>query len=880
MGIGNLFRPKHKHSNPEVRARAVRDLAEDQTSLVAEIAETDADASVRKVAINRLDDPAALVGVSRAQDDSTLRKLAHSRAMDLWTKLALGDDESAAKDAVTGIVGAEDQKALAEIAHKAASVSARQLALASLNEPKALAELARNASNSEVRLSAMQRIDDPAVLRSIAMDCQRKGVGFAAVDRIDDAETLQQIVAKAKNKSVRSRAKKKLADQKKAAKADKPKASSESRRRHAERVQLVREAQWLSNSDEWITTKDKLDSTLAQWAELGDASADGDAKLDKKFNDAVTKYRSRRARQADEIAKLEAKARAEAEAEARAQARAEAAAKPAVKEPEPESEAEPEPEPESEAADAAETEVADAASEVAAAEAAPVETAPVKDNAAEQRKADRAARDQETVAQLEQLCTELDEGLELDKLKPADRLLSRAQKKFDSMKLPGSAKELAARYEEARNKLFIKVQELREVDDWQRWANVPKCEALIKRAEALLADEAATGVGDQLQKLQAEWKQSSALPKTKADALWESFKATCDKIYERVKVERGQQNEVRKANLRAKEELCDQVEALADSTAWDETAQKIKQLQTQWKAIGPAPRRQADAVWKRFRGACDRFFEARKPHLEASLADLTKNLEKKRALMERAEALADSTDWGPASAELRDLQKDWRAIGHGPRKEGVEVNKRFRAACDKFFKRREDLKKAEREAEARRVQDIADEIEAVRKIAAGEAEGDDAWVDTKELVDRMLAVRTKFLELSERDQRADVRELLAKTSRLLVEAHADAFTDTELDPAVSRQRKEKLVARAEELAPSVEEAAAPEAQTPEQVAERLRAALAENALGVAKDDNGAVQEISELKASWGRLGPVPGTIGSELEERFHKACDRTLAAYE
>ncbi len=872
MGIGNLFRPKYKHSNPQVRARAIADLTADQSTIVVEIASTDDDTAVRKAAINHLSDPADLEEVAQAQNDSTLRRLAHGRAVDLWTKAALADDEDAARQAINGIVGADDQKALAEIAHRATSMDVRQLALASLQEPKALAELARNASSSAMRLSALARIDDAEVLRSIAIDEQRKPLAFAAIDRISDQDVLQHIAAKAKSKSARSRARKKAAANKPEPSAEKKASSSEQRRRHAERVQLVREVQWLSNSDEWVASFEKINAAKAQWAELGDAEADGDAKLDKKFHKAVTKYDRRRSVHADQIAKAEAKAKKQQEERERREAEAKAKQEQAE-------------------AQAAEPAAEQPAAEAHAAEAAPTEaeaaeptdepaTDPAKDAERDKRKAERAEREREAVAKLEALCKDLDEGLSLNKLKPADRLLSRSKKTFDGLKLPASAKELTARFEEARNKLFIKVQELREADDWQRWANVPKCEALIKRAEALLADEEAKDLGKKLQDLQSEWKQSSALPKAKADALWESFKATCDKIYERVKVQRGHENEERKANLRKKEELCDQVEVLATSTDWAETAQKIKQLQAEWKTIGPAPRRQADAVWKRFRAACDKFFDARKPHLEASLADQTKNLEKKQKLMERAEALAESSDWGPTSAELRDMQKDWREIGHAPRKEGAEVAKRFRAACDKFFKRREDDKKAQREAEARKVQDIADEIEAVRKIAAGEAEGDDAWVDTNELVDRTLAIRTKYLALPERDQRDDVREALAKTCLLMVEAHADSFGDTELDPTVSRQRKEKLVARAEELAPKQEQAKAVVDETPEQVAERLRAALAENALGVGKDDDGAIAEIAELKSSWHRLGPVPGTIGTELEQRFRSACERTLATYQ
>ena len=212
MGIGDLFRPKHKHSNPDVRAAAVRALGVDQEDLVCDIAKSDDDDGVRKIAIAQLHDPAALIDVARAQSEASLEHMAQQRAVELWLKDALGDDEAAARVAVEGIIATDDQMALADIAHKAASIDLRQLALARLSDAKALAELARSSTGSEVRLAALERIEDPEVLRSIAVDEQRKAVAFAALDRIDDVDSLQNIAAKAKNKAVRSRARKKVAE--------------------------------------------------------------------------------------------------------------------------------------------------------------------------------------------------------------------------------------------------------------------------------------------------------------------------------------------------------------------------------------------------------------------------------------------------------------------------------------------------------------------------------------------------------------------------------------------------------------------------------------------------------------------------------------------
>src|SRR5439155_10083092 len=117
------------------------------------------------------------------------------------------------------------------------------------------------------------------------------------------------------------------------------------------------------------------------------------------------------------------------------------------------------------------------------------------------------------------------------------------------------------------------------------------------------------------------------------------------------------------ANLAAKIALCTRAEALADSMNWIQTADQIKRLQAEWKTVGAVSRGQEKAIWDRFRTACDRFFTRR----HADLADRKKvwaeNLAKKEALSVKAEALAESTDWEPAAAEIRKLQAEWRTIG-------------------------------------------------------------------------------------------------------------------------------------------------------------------------------------------------------------------------
>src|SRR5207247_3092367 len=105
---------------------------------------------------------------------------------------------------------------------------------------------------------------------------------------------------------------------------------------------------------------------------------------------------------------------------------------------------------------------------------------------------------------------------------------------------------------------------------------------------------------------------------------------------------------------------CERAEALADSTRWIQTAEEIKALQAEWKNVGPVSRGQEKATWERFRVACDRFFKRRHEDLAQRKVVWVENFAKKEALCVKAEALADSTDWEPAAAEIKRLQAEWK----------------------------------------------------------------------------------------------------------------------------------------------------------------------------------------------------------------------------
>src|SRR5439155_6436793 len=155
------------------------------------------------------------------------------------------------------------------------------------------------------------------------------------------------------------------------------------------------------------------------------------------------------------------------------------------------------------------------------------------------------------------------------------------------------------------------------------------------------------------------------------------------------------------ANLAAKIALCTRAEALADSMNWIQTADQIKRLQAEWKTVGAVSRGQEKAIWDRFRTACDRFFTRRHADLAERKTVWADNLARKEALSVKAEALAESTDWDGAAAEIKKLQAEWRTIGPVKKSRSEAIWQRFRGSCDRFFARyaqRHDIARAERVA--------------------------------------------------------------------------------------------------------------------------------------------------------------------------------------
>ena len=251
--------------------------------------------------------------------------------------------------------------------------------------------------------------------------------------------------------------------------------------------------------------------------------------------------------------------------------------------------------------------------------------------------------------------------------------------------------EIWERFKAASTVINKKHQEFFEGRKAQEQENLDQKTAICEIIESFNIDELKTfadwnKLSEQITQLQAKWKTIGFAPQKHNVAIYERFRAACDNFFNR-KAEFFK--EVRNSladNLRIKRELCEKAEALKDSTAWKETTDALIELQKKWKETGAVSKKYSDDIWKRFNEACDTFFEAKKKATSSQFTEQRENLSKKKAIIERLQAIPTPEEASEELSEtLHAIQDEWAEIGHVPFKEKDKIFKAFRAEMDRFY---------------------------------------------------------------------------------------------------------------------------------------------------------------------------------------------------
>ena len=245
---------------------------------------------------------------------------------------------------------------------------------------------------------------------------------------------------------------------------------------------------------------------------------------------------------------------------------------------------------------------------------------------------------------------------------------------------------------------------------------------LCESAEKLAEDEDVVAAFHALQKLHQEFRETGPVAKEQREEIWNRFKAastTVNKRHQDFFLGRKQEEE---ENLSKKTNLCEQVEALnfeslSTMAEWDAMSQLVIGMQNEWKTVGFTPRKQNQAIFERFRTACDRFFTAKAHYFRSLRETLADNLAQKTALCQRAEELKDSTDWSNTTNAFVALQAEWKKIGPVAHKVSDAVWKRFNTACNAFFDRKKEANSGVHEEEQANLTKKLDVIARLQQLA-------------------------------------------------------------------------------------------------------------------------------------------------------------------
>lgn len=241
-------------------------------------------------------------------------------------------------------------------------------------------------------------------------------------------------------------------------------------------------------------------------------------------------------------------------------------------------------------------------------------------------------------------------------------------------------REASGRINKAHQQYFDDIKE-------EQKKNLDLKAQLCEQTEALAAEPYTTRkewnkASDKLLEIQKVWKTIGFAPKKNNAKVYERFRNACDTFFEAKRNFYGQLKTEMDHNLQLKNEICELAESMQESEDWKKTSDELIALQKRWKEIGPVPRRHSDAVWKRFRAACDKFFERKNAHFAGVEGDYKENLERKRALL--AEAEEKGFD-GITFEEIKEFQRRWSEIGFVPIRQKDAIQKQYKEVVDKMF---------------------------------------------------------------------------------------------------------------------------------------------------------------------------------------------------
>ena len=267
----------------------------------------------------------------------------------------------------------------------------------------------------------------------------------------------------------------------------------------------------------------------------------------------------------------------------------------------------------------------------------------------------------------------------------------------------------------------------REAREYDFKKNPEKKTQLCEAAEKLADESDVISAFHQLQDLHQEYRETGPVEKELREQVWQRFKTASTVINKRHQQHFEEIRAEEEENLVKKTALCEKIEDIVkqerkNTSDWDSQSKEIIALQQEWKTIGFTPQKMNTKIFERFRAACDEFFTKKGEYFKELKEKYAENAKRKQELVEKAQALKDSTDWKKTSDKLIALQKEWKTIGMVPKRLGDQLWEDFLAACNHFFEARNAVHADERNEERENLAKKNEIIEKLKQLAEGAVE--------------------------------------------------------------------------------------------------------------------------------------------------------------
>ncbi|MBP5247297.1 MAG: DUF349 domain-containing protein [Fibrobacter sp.] len=942
MGLFDLFKPEWQKSDVEVRKDAVIRLKPNDQAAIESVALNDSDSEIRGIAIRKLNSTEVLKKVIESETDASNKRDAENRLLDKYAELLKNFREVPTQN---------EHDAVTKVANT-----------------RVADDLLKSMPNSELRLELVQLTTRQSSLEYVALKEVKSEIAQAALERLERSNMLQNVFQNSRHTSVRQKAGEKLREVSKNGKNEADKKDETALLFH-KREAILQQAQRLADSKDFMENEADFNKVLQAANELGMGPAQ--VELDR----ITDTYNLRRSA---EIARIE-KANAEANQKSDAQKRLEGIVSDIDKllegnleenkdqinlliasfnaqsakadnallnlfkmsvdrfnklteQPSEETE-------ESKASRAeilaelkvlAETEDASKAVEhKVKLLAREWEKLPAMEGDDPELQSYNALRN--TLSEKFNSKREADEKIFNEKSAKLQEIIEEVKKiddnsdfKIISQKLRDSYKrwkEVVAddkyRYKEIWKEYQEATSRFKEMQEWESWHNENDRESLIEEMTALTKEEPSKELLLKLRTLANQWKAIGPVSAARVGELRDKFRTLFEEIMKKCEPFIKEQEEERKQNLALKEAICEQVDELAKESDvnWRDKYKTMQELQEKWKTIGMVPKENVQPIWDRFRAAENAFFAKHKEFVKQEDVVREANYQKKLELCEKAEKLAESTDWNAASTEFRKLQEDWKKVGPAPRSKSEEIWNRFRTACDNFFDRKrshfeemdsakqktleakealcaklealdfdptnpETVKAMEEGAEEWKKlgmvpKDKVDEIwnrysAILDKFAAKRAEVDPEYKKTAEEAqskkEAMITTVSQLMETAGSNQSADAVKNLQSEWSALPRCGA---AEQELYKKFRNICDEFFTRRRDQL-DIQEQARENNLQNKIRLCEE-----AERLLEGLTDENrrDAMNEVKQLRRHWREIGAVPRKESDKIWNRFNSACD-------